>query len=246
MPHPVSVHLLPRLVDPAALAGGVAVVIDVLRASTTMIHALGAGANGVIPCGETDEARAIVTARPAGSCVLGGEREGVRIAGFDLGNTPTEYTPATVGGKTVVFTTTNGTRALGHARRAERILVGAFANLAALSRELARSNRPVHLLCAGTDGHITLEDALFAGAVLHTLARDKASCEPSGDASRLAWSAWETVANDPNAFVQHMLASRGGANLVDLGLAADVHLCARIDTCSVVPELGADGLLRAV
>jgi 2-phosphosulfolactate phosphatase len=239
MSHPVHVHLLPKLVDPETLARGVVVVIDVLRASTTMIHALAAGAEGVIPCGETDEARAIAAARPAGLCVLGGEREGVRIAGFDLGNTPTDYTPASVGGKTVVFTTTNGTRALAHGRRAARVIVGAFANLSAVARYLARGDRPAHLLCAGTDGQITLEDVLFAGGVLHALGQ-----APTGDAGRLAWDAWGAVANDTSEFVARMLASRGGANLVELGLAADVHTCARIDTCAIVPELGTDGVLR--
>lgn len=245
MPHSIQVHLLPKLVDPSEFAGGVTVVIDILRASTTMIHALAAGALGVFPCGETDEARKRAATYPARSCVLGGERGGVLIDGFDLGNTPTDYTPATVGGKTVVFTTTNGTRALVHARRSARVVVGAFANLSAVARWLAEADRPAHLLCAGTDGHITLEDALFAGAVLHALARGGAPLEPTGDSARLAWTAWATVAADPDEFLTRMAGSRGGTNLVELGLGGDVRTCARIDTCDVVPELGADGLLRS-
>src|SRR5438067_13583166 len=99
----LDVYLLPDLVESAALAGEMVVVIDVLRATTTIIHALAAGAREVVPCLEIDEARG-VAGRLGKAAVLGGERGGVAIAGFDLGNSPAEYTRERVGGKTVVFT----------------------------------------------------------------------------------------------------------------------------------------------
>src|ERR1041384_8191351 len=109
MSRTINVHLLPILVEPHELAGKLVVVIDVLRATTMIIHALAAGAKAVIPFLEVAGARELAERLP-GQAVLGGERGGNRIAGFDLGNSPLEYTPAAVGGKTLVFTTTNGTR----------------------------------------------------------------------------------------------------------------------------------------
>ena len=89
----VFVHLLPSLIPPGSLRGGVAVVVDVLRATTVMVHALAAGCEAVIPCAEIDEAKAIAAGLPAGTALLAGEREGLPIPGFDLGNSPGEFTP---------------------------------------------------------------------------------------------------------------------------------------------------------
>src|SRR5687768_6552706 len=135
MPRAINVHLLPALVEPHELAGKTVVVIDVLRATTTIIHALAAGAKEVVPLLEVDEALALATKLP-GQAVLGGERGGKRIAGSNLGNSPLEYTPATVGGKTPVFTTTNGTRAMLRCAQARRILIAGFVNFSAICREL--------------------------------------------------------------------------------------------------------------
>ena len=106
----LHVQFLPRLVDPAELAGSVCVVIDVLRATTTMTHALAAGAREIAPCLEVADAERLAASMNRAEYVLGGERDGIKIAGFDFGNSPSEYSPAAIGGKTVIFTTTNGTR----------------------------------------------------------------------------------------------------------------------------------------
>ncbi|MEX0717106.1 MAG: 2-phosphosulfolactate phosphatase, partial [Planctomycetaceae bacterium] len=102
--------------------------------------------------------------------LLGGERLGVAIEGFDLDNSPASYSPARVAGRTIVFTTTNGTRAIERARQADRILIGAFSNRAALVEALVDEHRPVHFLCAGTDGQVTAEDVLAAGMLVTSLA----------------------------------------------------------------------------
>src|SRR5436305_14591547 len=105
----VQVHLLPALVPPGRLAGGVAVVIDVLRATTTIVHALAAGCIAVRPCAEIAEARELADRLPAGKVLLAGERGGKPIEGFDLGNSPREFTSSRCKGTTLVLTTTNGT-----------------------------------------------------------------------------------------------------------------------------------------
>ncbi len=165
----IRTHFLPQLVAPAELAGGASIVIDVLRATTTITAALAAGAREVIPCLEVDDARGVASrvCRPARLC-LGGERGGVKIDGFDLGNSPCEYTAARVAGKSVVFTTTNGTRAMLHAAAADEIWLAALVNLQAVVAGCAQRPR-VDILCAGTGGKITREDVLAAGAIAAAL-----------------------------------------------------------------------------
>src|SRR5437588_11301059 len=116
----VRVHLLPELAPAGCLAGGIAVVVDVLRATTTIVHAMAASCTCVRPCAEVEEARELAGQMRAGRVVLGGERGGVPLPGFDVGNSPREYTSKLCRGRTVVLTTTNGTRALLRAAEADR------------------------------------------------------------------------------------------------------------------------------
>jgi 2-phosphosulfolactate phosphatase len=232
----LDVYLLPALVEPAALAERTVVVIDILRATTTIIHALAAGATQVVPCLEIEEARAAAR-RVKGSVVLGGERGGLPIAGFDLGNSPAEYSRERVAGKTVVFTTTNGTRAMLRAKLARRVLLGAFVNLSAVCRELLEAS-DVALVCAGTDGHVTREDTLFAGAVVDDLVRSK---QPRrlNDQAEIAADAWRTAVRmlTDRPLGMTLRDSRGGRNLVEIGQADDIDLAAQIDRFDIVPEL---------
>jgi 2-phosphosulfolactate phosphatase len=233
----IRAHLLPALTNEEELGGATVVIIDVLRASTTIIHALAAGAECVIPCLKVEEAQSL--ARLLGdSAVLGGERDGVKIPGFDLGNSPCEYTPALVRGKTVVFTTTNGTRALLCCRRAARVLIGAFVNFSAVCRVVADSERVV-LLCAGTRDHITREDVLFAGTVVHQLTREGPSGRELNDEAQLARGAWLHAASELSrgASLANMLRdTRGGRNLLEIGLDADIQQAAAVDVLDLVPE----------
>jgi 2-phosphosulfolactate phosphatase len=226
----VRVHLLPDLVAPIDLTGRTAVVIDVLRATTTICHALAAGATAVVPCLEIDEARA-TAAQVSGRVALGGERRGLRIEGFDLGNSPTEYTPESVGGRTVVFTTTNGTRAMHRAAQAAEILIGAFVNRSAIVREL-RGRGSVDLVCAGTHGAITAEDCLLAGAVVDGLAADAVDLN---DQARLARDAWRTVRGGTLAAALRQC--QGGRNLIAEGFDADIDTAAVLDRFDFVPRL---------
>ncbi len=165
----VFVHLLPSLIPPGSLRGGVAVVVDVLRATTVMVRALANGCAAVIPCGEIDEARTVAAGLPPGTAFLGGERGGLPIPGFDLGNSPDDFTFEACQGKTLVMTTTNGTRAILASLEAERVYVASFANLKATADELTVQllkkdhGYPIHIVCAGTEGFISLEDSLLAG-----------------------------------------------------------------------------------
>jgi 2-phosphosulfolactate phosphatase len=182
-------YALPKSVDPQALAGGTVVVIDVLRATTTIVYAIEAGARTVILCGEIDEAKSIAAKFRDDERILGGERGGLKIEGFDLGNSPEEYTPQRVKGKTVIFTTTNGTRAVLHARMAKQILLGAFVNASAVAQRLVGEDR-VHLLCAGTDGQPTDEDIMLAGMLAEKIRQEGGAQYDLNDQAIAACALW--------------------------------------------------------
>jgi 2-phosphosulfolactate phosphatase len=236
-PKLLNVHLLPDLANPHELAGHVLVVIDVLRATTTLTAALAAGAERIVPCLEVNEARQLAHDRPAGlSVLLGGERQGKSITGFDLGNSPSEYTADRVGGRTIVMTTTNGTRAMMRCVGAGRVLIGSFVNLSAVVRQLTDLPR-VELICAGTDRQISWEDTLLAGAIVDRLGRQAWQWN---DSARLAWHAWQHVggfAVSHPELVTALSTGRGGQNLIGIQRADDIAWAARIDTFDVVPEL---------
>ncbi len=245
MPTSLAVHFLPALVAPEELIAADVVMIDVLRASTTITHALAAGATAVIPCREVEEARQLSANFARGTVVLGGERDGLPIAGFDLGNSPSEYTPAAVADKTVVFTTTNGTLALVQCRLAARVLIGSFVNLSAVAEQLP-GERPIHLLCAGTRGRITREDVLFAGALGEHLLSHVPDLTPINDQVRIALDCWRAGFPDAAARGQRappeklslaLESTQGGHNLQAIGLKHDIAAAAEWDRFKIVPQL---------
>lgn len=233
----LRVHLLPELIDGNALAGSRCVVIDVLRATTTIVAALDAGAQSVIPCLTIEDARQRGQSL-GGKALLGGERGGLPIEGFDLGNSPAEYSHDRVVGRQVVLTTTNGTKALLHARGAGEILIGGFANLSAVCAHLAGRSR-VEILCAGTDGHITRDDTLVAGAMAERLTAREAW--ELNDQAEIARDAWLQIAGRDDALRPYRVlaalrGSRGGRNLVAIGMQRDIELAAQIDTSALLPR----------
>jgi len=240
----LRVHYLPESVAAEEMASGTAVVIDVLRATTTIVFALAAGARAVIPCLTIENARAAAAALPADGVVLGGERGGRPIEGFDLGNSPAEYVAGMVSGKTIVLTTTNGTKALLQCAGAEHIVIGSFVNLSAVCSVLS-GRHSVDLVCAGTDGQITREDVLVAGAIVDRLTCEQLDFEPAWELNgeaRAARDAWLAVIGGATGreltarLIEAMRASRGGENLVALGMAGDIELAAQIDRFPIVPR----------
>jgi 2-phosphosulfolactate phosphatase len=233
----VQVHLLPQLVSCGVLAGSVAVVIDVLRSSTTIVHALAAGCKAVRPCLEVEEARELAGQMRAGRVILGGERGGQPLPGFDLGNSPGEYTPKVCKGCTLVLTTSNGSRALVKAAEADRVLVAGFVNYSAVCEQLRLDARPIHIICSGTEGEISLEDTILAGAIVDFLSE---TVEVTlNDGARLAWDSYE---NHGRVLEGALEVSKGGAKLRGLGYDEDIKAALRIDQFNLVPELRRDPL----
>src|SRR3954463_5919638 len=170
--HHLRVHKLPQDVDEKELVGSTVVVIDLLRATSTICQAFASGAREIVPFLEIEDALAAVKCTDRTDIVLGGERRGGKITGFDIGNSPSEYTSQVVGGKRVFITTTNGTRAMYHARLASRVVLGCFLNLSAVVASVKKETA-IDILCAGTDGGETGEDILAAGSIVHSLCQDE-------------------------------------------------------------------------
>jgi 2-phosphosulfolactate phosphatase len=199
-----------------------------------------------MPCGEVEEAHRIAGKLPSGTVLLGGEREGVLIEGFDLDNNPFAYHRDVVQGKTVVFTTSNGTKALLRAARADRILIGAFVNLRSLVNVLVADSRPVHLVCAGTKGKITVEDSLCAGAIVENLLAATGDSEVTwtDDQLRLALNLYRRESVDANTFRAAMRSGYGGRNCLRLGFEEQIERAGTCNLFDLVPEY--DQTTRAI
>lgn len=235
--HTLNVHLLPSLTMPEQFAGKTAVVIDVLRATTTITHALANGAVRVIPCLEIDEARRIAAGIP--DSVLGGERGGVAISGFDLDNSPAAYTRERVGGRTVVFTTTNGTRAMKLCAAAKEVWLASFVAFSAVCQRLSEATA-IEILCAGTDGQITREDVLLAGAIADDLERSSPGEFTLNDQAAIAAEAWRSAVRELRSMdllSETLKRCNGGRNLIEIGQERDIEIAAQIDLFDSAPRL---------
>ena len=209
------------------------VVVDVLRATTCMITALANGVDRILPVATLEEAsehqnRGMIT------CA---ERDGRKAEGFDLGNSPFGFMDPALRGRTIVMTTTNGTKSIVLSRHAQSIVVGGFVNLGALSRHLMVKGRDVVIVCAGWKDRVNAEDTLFAGALAVKL---KDHFKPANDSVLLAMASYEHTKNN----LKHFLARASHfQRLMAFGLEKDIDFCLKEDTYHCVPCLSEDGYL---
>jgi 2-phosphosulfolactate phosphatase len=216
----VHVSFTPAEQPPAT----VGIVVDVLRATSTMCQALASGYERVLCCAEIEEARAL--AETEGPAKLAGERRLEHIEGFDFGNSPRELEGEPAAG-TLILTTTNGTRLLvAAAERYERVYVGSLLNLAAVAAAAREGGEDVAVLCAGVLGELALDDAYCAGRIVQALGGE---LEDSARAAILLAESFPSAADGLGA-------SRSAANLRGHGLEADVDVCARESVLDVVPR----------
>jgi len=224
-----SLFLSPGDVADGILQGHLLVAIDVLRASTTICQALVAGARDILPVAEIEEAKRLAESLGRENTLLCGEREGRIIPGFDLGNSPLEYTPEKVKDKTLVMCTTNGTALLSRLREAE-VYVAGFVNVGAVIRRLGSLKGDVAFLCAGLLGQFSLEDAVCGGMLVAGLGgRRKVRLSDGAVAGKLLYK----------RFAKNLLgmlqASHHGAYLTGLGFGQDLEFASRTDACPVLP-----------
>ncbi len=227
-----SVFFSPDEVEPAAVAERTAIVIDVIRATSTIVSALAAGARAVHPAISTEDALKLASSLGRDQTLLCGERKGLKVEGFDLGNSPAEFTPDVVDGKQLVMSTTNGTRALHAALAAERVVVASFLNLDAVARAVADDGGLV-VVCAGKEGRFSLDDAVCAGHLFERVRTARAGELELDDAAL----ACVTLASDYEPEADFLAKTAAGRALIEVGLGDDLETCASVDRYDFAPEM---------
>ncbi|MDU4960585.1 MAG: 2-phosphosulfolactate phosphatase [Sporomusaceae bacterium] len=223
----IDVCLTPSAYLPQPEQQRIAVVIDVFRATSSMAAAFAQRCEAIIPVQTVEASWREKQIRP--DALLAGEREALKIPGFDLGNSPREFTAAAVSGKTIIMSTTNGTAALLAVADASAVYAASFVNAAAVCRLLRECGRNTVLVCAGRKGEFALEDALCAGLLADRLA-DSAVLS---DAAQFARAAYRKFAPD---LLPSVAASRHARYLSRIGLAEDVGWCLQSDCIDIVPR----------
>lgn len=232
----VTTFLSAAEVDDSQVIDSTAVVIDVIRATSTIVEALAAGARAVYPTLSTEEAIRLANSLGRDDTLLCGERKGLKIEGFDLGNSPREFTPERVGDRRLVMSTTNGTRAFLAAAGAERVVAASLLNLSAVAEAVSGAENLV-LICAGKEGRFSLDDALCAGLVLRSLSEEvDGEVEPTLELDDASTAVLE-LARTHEVDAALLRATAAGAALLEIGLGEDLDRCAEMDRHALVPEM---------
>ena len=229
----LDVYLTPGEAATGDLADRTVVVIDILRATTSIVQALSAGARSIYPVASIEEALRLANTFGRDEVLLCGERRCLPIEGFDLGNSPGEFTRQRVAGKILVMTTTNGTNALAVTGGATRVLVGSLLNLGRIVTELAASRSDPVLFCAGRERHFALEDATCAGLMAARLMDARPGDWKLNDGALGAIALAREFGVKQSVFRM----TAGGQALQSAGMEDDLAFCAQIDTLDVLPVL---------
>lgn len=238
----IEIVLIPRLL-PLRFEDALCVVIDVLRATTTIITALANGAREVRPCTTVAEARRDARSGDDTPFLLGGERSGLRIPGFHLGNSPIEYLDSNIiSGRAIYFTTTNGTPTLRRAYKGNPrpVYLAALVNLSAVSTAITRASvknalKRILLVCSGRHGKPALEDLYCAGLVAQRLQSEFAKAGIPAELSDAAVSAAEYARINREKALAVLTGSEHGRYLLGIGFAADLEFASQVDKYDIVP-----------
>ncbi len=229
----VKLYFSPAPVTDAKIRGRVAVVIDVLRASTSICTAIQNGCREIVPVGSTGDAAAMRANLDKGKVLLCGEREGLKVEGFDLGNSPSEYSEEIVREKVLIFASTNGSRAILKCAAAAQAMVGGFVNLSIVAATILNAQKDVAVVCAGRQGNFSLEDTFCGGALIDLLV-SSGKFTVDNDAAQVAQMLYKNRDNSVEAVIGR---SDHARYLKDLGFGADIVTAAAVDTVNVVPVL---------
>lgn len=229
----IDVCLTPELLHLYDVQNKAVVVVDILRATSCMVTALASGADHIVPVASLDECRKL----KAQGYIISGERDGVKVPDFDKGNSPFEYLDE-MHGKKIAFTTTNGTQAIEKSKNASVLVVGAFLNLSAVADFLHQQHHSILIVCAGWKGRYSLEDTLFAGALVEKVQRFASlDC----DAGLSAWHLYREAKKD---LVGYLEQSSHVRRLNRLNIYRDIEFCVTVDRWPVLPTLNYGRLIR--
>ena len=230
----VDVYFVPQEVSAADVANRVVAVVDVLRASTSIAVALANGARAVVPLATSEEVISRSKSLGSGAAKLAGERKSQAIAGFDLGNSPLEFTKDAVDGKTILMSTTNGTAAILAVQGARDVIVASYVNFSAvlsMLRTALRGGTDVAIVCAGHERHFALEDAACAGSFVKEILAKQTTAE-TNDAAQAAMVIEKKFATSLKKLFR---LSAHGVALAEAGFGDDLVACAQVDSYPVIP-----------
>jgi 2-phosphosulfolactate phosphatase len=227
----LNVLFSPVNADELYFANKTTVVIDVLRASSTIIAAISNGAKEVIPVATVEFAVKVSGGMFGGQTLLGGERNTKKIEGFALGNSPIEYSKEVVENKFIVFFSTNGSKAIVKAKFAENLFVCSFNNLSAVAKHLIKLNNDVEILCAGNNNHFSLEDSVCAGILIEELRNKKKNIKVS-DSAGAAFALYERYGED---ILEMLKNTEHGKKLLDNGFEEDLEFCSKFNVTPSIP-----------
>jgi len=217
----------------------IGVVIDVLRATTSAVMALKNGCSSFIPITSIEEARETSKRFEKGKVLLGGAKRGVKVQGFDLGNSPDDYQKEVVKGKDIIFTSSNGTKAMHQLQSARKVLITSFLNISAVCNELLTLNTDVLIACSGDFGVFSLGDAVCAGMIVDRLSETLSEELEKSDTATVTQILYGVHKKDIRKM---LLQSEWGQYLIGLGLGKDIDTCAQIDSAPIVPHFK-DGVI---
>jgi 2-phosphosulfolactate phosphatase len=237
----IDIQFLPSPPNPNLLSERVVVVIDVLRATSVVVHAMSQGASEIIPLATVEEAFQMAKTFPRGFVILGGERENKEIPGFDLGNSPKEYIAERVKGKKLILTTTNGTRAFHRVSSGKEILAGSFFNIGAIAQRCLESNRDLFIFPSGDKGNFSLEDTLCGGMLIDLIIKKEKKEIFLADASYCAQILYQRFKDN---LLEAFHLSHHGRELIQRGFEDDLVYCTQTDITGVVPVFR-DEVIRA-
>jgi 2-phosphosulfolactate phosphatase len=227
--------------DELAYTGKTTVIIDVLRASTTIIQALQNGAREVIPVASVEFAVKVSGGMFGGQTLLGGERNTKKLEGFALGNSPLEYTPEVVRGRTIILFTTNGSKAIVKAKFSENLFIAAFTNLNAVAKHLIKLDKEFEILCSGRGNYFSMEDVICAGKLISEIQGISDNVELT-DSAKASVALNESFGNNILTMMQQ---TEHGKILIENNFDEDIKFCSRINTSETIPYL-TSGVLKAL
>lgn len=236
----LDVLFIPEEIETEELTGKLVVVIDILRASSTIVTALVRRCSGFIPIFSPDQVEEKARQLGKGEVLLGGERDGRKIKGFNLGNSPREYKREMVKDKIIIFFTTNGVKALEMAKSASEIVIGSFLNLSAVANYCADYKGDILLVCAGREGQFSLEDSVCAGMLIDFLKEKFPAIYQETDANLTAQMLYKRFSRNILGMLRK---SQHGQYLQKIGLEEDLIFCSQEDVFNIVP-IFKDGMIK--